>query len=38
MREFQIVLKTVLPIVKMMLKPATYSLNNIPRRGPKPVL
>ena len=38
MREFKNVYNMILPIVKNILSPLVDSQNNIPRRGPKPVL
>lgn len=38
MREFKMVFKTLLPIVKDILKPIVDELGNIPRSGPKPGL
>jgi len=38
MREFLDVYKMILPIVKKMLSPLLDDFNNIPRRGPKPIL
>ena len=38
MREFKEIYKRILPIVKEILSPLLDSRNNIPRRGPKPLL
>lgn len=38
MREFKDVFETILPIVKKVLSPLLDSRNNIPKRGPKPIL
>lgn len=38
MREFQHVFNCILPIVKKILRPLITDLDNIPRRGPKPIL